>query len=55
MNQSLNPNAILLSEKERTKPGDCEWCGEWSSVTISGFCEACRNQFNIVLPEKRNG
>ena len=38
-----------ISEFRRTNKssGDCELCGEWSSLLIEGVCTPCRNRCNI--------
>lgn len=29
------------------KPGDCDYCGEWSGRLIDGLCAPCRDRLGV--------
>lgn len=29
------------------KPGDCEFCGEWSIRLVKGVCAPCRDKYKL--------
>lgn len=29
------------------KPGECDFCGEWSGRLISGVCAPCRDKYRL--------
>lgn len=29
------------------KPGDCEYCGEWSGRLVEGACAPCREHYRL--------
>jgi hypothetical protein len=29
------------------KPGECDFCGEWSSRLIGGACAPCRDKYGL--------
>jgi len=29
------------------KPGDCDYCGEWSGRLVDGACAPCRDKYKL--------
>ena len=54
-------NALAQAERERAmrvvmalaaainpgKPGDCDFCGEWSGRLVGGACAPCRDKLRL--------
>lgn len=32
---------------EPGKPGDCDYCGEWSGRLVDGACAPCRDKYKL--------
>lgn len=34
-------------ELAKGKPGDCDYCGEWSGRLVKGACAPCRDKYGL--------
>jgi len=48
----LATDAAVLAVRARAaidpgKPGDCDYCGEWSGRLVDGACAPCRDKYKL--------
>lgn len=46
LEERLNPRKPYVLPEG--KPGDCEFCGEWSGRLIEGTCAPCRDRMSKI-------